>query len=193
MRSVILHIIDFFYFPFIARWIPRRTFRYLACGGTSTSLDLLVFYMSYHYIVDEQMVHLPFVTVSGYIAAFIIAFCVSFPVGFMLSKYVVFPESHLRGRIQLIRYFFIVGCCILLNYILLHFFVGIVHLFPTVAKCFATAFVALFSYFTQKYFTFRMKSEIHAADKATHRKNRNAQSTGSPSRPLKKQSLHRGS
>lgn len=172
MRAFILNIIDFFYFPFIAKWIPRRTFRYLACGGTSTSLDILMFYFSFHYIVDEQMVHLPFVTISGYIAAFIIAFCVSFPIGFTLSKYVVFPESHLRGRIQLIRYFLIVGCCVLLNYVLLRFFVEVFHFFPTIAKCLVTVIVALFSYFSQKYFTFRMKSEIHAADKAFHRQKR---------------------
>lgn len=179
MRSAILHIIDFFYFPFFRKWIPLRTFRYLACGGTSTSLDILVFYFSYHYIVDKQMVHLPFITISSYIAAFIIAFCVSFPVGFTLSKYVVFPESHLRGRVQLTRYFLIVGCCIFLNYILLHFFVDICHLFPTVAKCLITVIVALFSYFSQKYFTFRMKSEIHAADKAVHRRNRAGHSAAS--------------
>ncbi len=172
MRPFILKIIDFFYFPFVARWIPRRTFRYLVCGGTSTTLDLIVFYLSYHYVVQEQMVHFSFITISGYIAAFLIAFCVSFPVGFFLSKYVVFPESHIQGRIQLVRYLFIVGCCVLLNYFLLHFFVGSCHIFPTVAKCLITAIVACFSYFSQKYFTFKMKAEVHAADKAMHRKNR---------------------
>ena len=181
MRALILHIIDFFYFPFLARWIPQRTFRYLACGGTSTTLDLIVFYLSYHYLLKEQMVHLPFITISSYIAAFIIAFCISFPIGFTLSKYVVFPESYVRGRIQLIRYFFIVGFCVLLNYIFLRFFVEICHIFPTIAKCLTTVLVALFSYFTQKYFTFRMKSEVHAADKDRHKKKKTQKS---PSLPL---------
>ncbi len=176
MRSFILHIIDFFYFPLIARWIPRRTFRYLACGGTSTTIDLVIFYLSYHFILKEQMVHLPFVTISGYIAAFLIAFCVSFPIGFMLSRYVVFPESHIRGRIQLIRYFFIVGCCVLFNYVFLHYFVEVWHIYPTIAKCLITVIVACFSYFMQKYFTFRMKAEIHAADRANHRSNKKSSS-----------------
>lgn len=172
MRKLILNIIDFFYFPFIARWITKRTFRYIACGGTSTSLDLLVFYLSYHFIVKEQMVHLPFVTVSGYIAAFIIAFCVSFPIGFVLSKYVVFPESYLKGRVQLIRYLLIVGGNILLNYILLHLFVGFFHFYPTVAKALIIVLGASFSYFSQKYFTFRMKSDVYAADKTAHHENK---------------------
>ncbi|HLR37087.1 MAG TPA: GtrA family protein [Chitinophagaceae bacterium] len=158
MRAFILNIIDFFYFPFFRKWIPLRTFRYLACGGFSTGLDLLVFYLSFHFIVDQQMVHLPFMTISGYIAAYIISFCVSFPVGFALSKYVVFPESRIRGRIQLIRYLLIVGFNILFNYLLLHFFVQICHFYPTISKVIIAIILALFSYFSQRHFTFIIKS-----------------------------------
>ncbi len=172
MRQLILNIIDFFYFPFIKKWVPLRTFRYLACGGGSTLLDLIVYYLSFHFIVHQQMVHLPFVTISGYIAAYIIAFCVSFPVGFALSKYVVFPESYLRGRVQLIRYLLIVGLNILLNYVLLHFFVQVCHLFPTVSKVIITILLALFSYFSQRHFTFRMNSDVHEADKTAYRENK---------------------
>src|SRR5690625_5147246 len=176
MRQFILNIIDFFYFPFISRWIPKRSFRYIACGGTSTTLGLVVFYLSYHYILKEQMVHFSFITVSSYIMAFLIAFCFSSPVGFILSKYVVFPESYLKGRIQLIRYFLIVGCNVLLNYFLLHFFVENCHIYPTIAKCLIVVIVALFSFFGQKYFTFKMTSDVHAADRATH-KNKKHNST----------------
>jgi putative flippase GtrA len=58
--------------------------------------------------------------------------------------------------VQLFRYFLLVGCCILLNYLFLKLFVEICHFFPTVAKVLTTVMVACFSYFTQKTFTFRV-------------------------------------
>lgn len=159
MRLTILKIIDFFYFPLIARWIPKRTFRYGACGGFTTTLDISLFYVSYHFILDEQMKHIGPVTISAPILAFLMAFCVSFPTGFCLSKYVVFPESQLRGRTQLMRYVLIVSCCITLNYLFLKFFIEICHIFPTIAKVLTAVAIACFSYITQKHFTFRVTSQ----------------------------------
>lgn len=156
MRKTILNVIDFFYIPLAARWIPLRTFRYIACGCFSNAVDIILFYISFHFILGEKMVHLPMVTISAPIAAFIMAFCVSFPTGFCLSKYVVFSESQLRGRVQLVRYLFIVGCCIGLNYVFLKFFIEICHIFPTVSKILTAIIIACFSFLTQKHFTFRI-------------------------------------
>ncbi|GAA4303983.1 GtrA family protein [Compostibacter hankyongensis] len=156
MRKAILHIIDWFYFPPLSRWVPVRTFRYMFCGGFSTGLDILLFFISYHYILRERVVHLPFIAVSPYIAAFILAFCVSFPTGFLLSKFVVFPESQLRGRTQLFRYLLVVLCNVLLNYFFLKLFIEWCHFFPTIAKIFTTIIVVSFTYLAQKQFTFRI-------------------------------------
>lgn len=156
MRTFILKIIDFFYIPLVARWIPKRTFRYIACGGFTNALDITLFYISFHFILKEEMLHLPFITISAPIAAFLMAFCVSFPTGFCLSKFVVFPESAVRGRTQLMRYIFIVCCCIGLNYLFLKFFIEICHIFPTVSKVFTAVIIACFSFLSQKHFTFRI-------------------------------------
>ena len=158
MRLIILKIIDFFYFPPVSRWLPKRTFRYAACGGFTTTLDISMFYVSYHYILHEQMQRIGGVTISAPILAFLMAFCLSFPTGFSLSKYVEFPESQLRGRTQLLRYIMIVCCCISLNYVFLKFFIEVCNLFPTIAKIFTAVIIACFSYLTQKHFTFRVRT-----------------------------------
>ncbi len=157
MKDNISEIIDFFYPPF-RRWIPEQTFRYLACGGFTTTLDISLFFISYHFILHERLVHLPLVTITPYIAAFIMAFCISFPTGFALSKFVVFTGSILRGKVQLFRYALLVGFCILFNYVFLKFFVEWCHFYPTVAKIFTTVLVACFSFLTQKHFTFQVKT-----------------------------------
>ena len=87
-----------------------------------------------------------------------ISFSISFPIGFALSKYIVFPESNLKGRIQLFRYAVLVGMCIILNYVFLKLFVEVCHIFPTPSKILTTALVAIFSYISQRRFTFKVKT-----------------------------------
>ena len=159
-RNIILTIIDFFHKPF-ARWIDQRTFRYLACGGSNTVLDILIYFISYNFILEKEAVHISFITISPHIAAFLMSFSISFPLGFALSKYVVFTESNLKGRVQLFRYAILVGMCILLNYVFLKLFVEYFHFFPTPSKALTTAIVAIFSYVSQRNFTFKVK-EVYA-------------------------------
>jgi putative flippase GtrA len=157
MKRFILLVLDFFYLPF-AKLMPLQTFRYLACGSGNTAMDILLYYISYHYILNETPVHFTFLTISPHIAALFMAMTVSFPTGFLLSKYIVFSESNLRGRVQLVRYFMLVGICICLNYGFMKLFVEYFHIYPTIAKILTTIFVVGFSYLTQKKFTFKVKA-----------------------------------
>lgn len=154
MKVLILSVIDFFY-PAFKRFMPVQTFRYAACGGFNMVLDILLFFVSYNFIFQKEVVELGFVAVSPHIAAFITSFVITFPIGFYFSRYVVFTESTIRGRIQLARYFLLVLICIGLNYFFLKLFVEQVGLFPTVAKILTTFIVVAFSFLSQKHFTFK--------------------------------------
>lgn len=156
IRNIVLAVIDFFHKPF-EKVIGKQTFRYLACGGSNTVSDILIYYLSYHYILLEQPVHIGGITIAPHIFAFMISFSISFPIGFALSKYIVFPESNLRGRVQLFRYAVLVGMCIVLNYVFLKLFVEICNIYPTPSKIITTGLVAIFSYISQRRFTFKVK------------------------------------
>lgn len=151
-----MSFIDFFHPPF-AKWINRQTFRYLACGGSNTLMDICLYYISYHYIAKEQDVNMLGLHMKPHIFAFITAFCVSFPSGFALSKFLVFTESNLRGRVQLFRYALLVSTCILLNYVFLKLFVEMFGWYPTPSKVLTAILVAIFSYVSQRNFTFKVK------------------------------------
>ncbi|HSF46140.1 MAG TPA: GtrA family protein [Chitinophagaceae bacterium] len=163
MKNLIINTIDFFYPPFRAL-MDKKTFRYLACGGGNTLLDIFIYFISYNFILKKQIVQLPMVAVSPHIGAFIIAFSITFPIGFMLMRNVVFPDSTVRGRIQLVRYLMMVGVCIILNYIFLKLFVEQFGFYPTVAKILTTCIVVVFSYLTQRHFTFKA-SAIKSPDR----------------------------
>lgn len=156
MRTFILSIIDFFY-PLFQRLMPLQTFRYAACGGFNTALDIVIFFVSYNYIFKKQIVHAMGFAISPHIASFLAAFVVTFPIGFYFSRYVVFTSSNLRGRVQLVRYLMLVMASIALNYMFIKFFVEQLGIYPTIAKMITTVIVVTFSYLTQKHFTFRTK------------------------------------
>ena len=155
MRNLILAFIDYFY-PLFKRVMPLQTFRYAACGGANVVLDVTLFYISLHYILHQQVLDLGFIAFEPYVAAFLIAFCVTFPIGFLLSKYVVWTESTLSGRIQLFRYFLLVLTNFFLNYVLLKFFVEYCGFYPTMAKILTIVIVVTYSYISQKHFTFKV-------------------------------------
>jgi putative flippase GtrA len=160
LAKFIQRVLEWFY-PFFSRLMPRQTFMYAACGGGNTMLGLLVFFTSYNFIFRKQLVHLPFLTLSPHIAAMIASFLVSFPTGFYLARYVVFSESLLRGRHQLVRYFGTTMGSLVLNYVNLKIMVDIFKFYPTVAQVINTAILITFSYLMQKHFAFKHKGKDH--------------------------------
>ncbi len=154
MTNLVTSFIDFFYKPF-RKVMPVQTFRYIACGGGNTFIDIFAYFISYNFILQKQIVYLGPLAVSPHIMAFIIAFAVSFPSGFFLMRNVVFHDSNLHGRVQLLRYFLLVAVCIVMNYIFIKLFVEQFHIYPTIAKILTTIIVVSFSYITQRKYTFK--------------------------------------
>ncbi len=140
--------------------MPLQTFRYAVCGGSNMLLDLFIYFISYNFILNKQNLDIGFLVFKPHIAALLVAFCVSFPLGFLLSKYIVFNSSVLKGRVQLFRYILIVIINLFLNYVSLKILVEYMQFYPTISRLFATIFVVTFSYLSQKHFTFRVKGTI---------------------------------
>jgi putative flippase GtrA len=156
MRKTIIAFIDFFYPPF-KKIFSVQTFRYAVCGGSNMLLDIFLFYISFNFILNKQVVDLGFISLKPYNAALCLAFCITFPLGFLLNKYIVFNASYLRGHVQLFRYILIVVVNLLLNYLILNLLIQYLHFYPTIAKIFATVIIVTFSFLSQKHFTFKVK------------------------------------
>jgi putative flippase GtrA len=154
IRQIIISVIDYFYQPF-QKIIPVETFRYAATGGFNTVLDIMLYFICYNFILDKQVVDLNIVSISPHIAAFLIVFPITFATGFLFAKFITFTSSIVKGRIQLFRYMLSVSGSIFLNYVFLKIFVEFVGLWPTLSKILTTCIVVVYSYFAQKFFTFK--------------------------------------
>lgn len=150
----IVRFIDFFHPPF-SKLIPLKTFRYGVTGGSNALLNLIIFYLTYTYILKAQILVVWNISISPYIAAYIMALSVSFPVGFLLNKYVVFESANGRGRNQLLLYAALTFSTMLMHYSLLHFLIGYLGFWATPSEAGIIVLMAVFSYFFQSRVTFR--------------------------------------
>ncbi len=157
MRQLILSLIDFFYPPF-RKIMPKQTFRYAACGGSNAVAGFLIFVICHKYVFKEQQFNIGFYAFKPYNAALFASTICSFFIGFLLNKYIVFTASNLRGHIQLFRYFLSLLANLIINYLLLNFFVQVLHLNVVLAQVITTVVVIGVSYFSQSYFSFKVKN-----------------------------------
>lgn len=153
-RDFILPVIDFFYPPF-RRLMNLQTFRYAASGGGNVLLGFIVYSLSYKFLFLEKDFDFGFYAFKGHIAALFLSFCITFPIGFFMSKYVVFTDSNMKGRIQLFRYFMICMFNLVLNYLLLKIFVEKLNVQPILAQVMTVVIVVVFSYLAQRNFSFK--------------------------------------
>lgn len=155
LADYIGRFIDLFYFAPFSRFVSRRIFRYAVCGGGNMLLDLVWYFVIYHYVVAERFIDLGFVIVSPHVASLIIVFPITFLTGFWLNRNVVFDAGD-RGEVgQLARYALSVCGSILLNYVCIKFFVEVCNIWPTPSKALTTAVSVVYSYLAGRYFTFR--------------------------------------
>lgn len=159
-RDSIISVSDFFYPPF-QKIFDLQTFRYAACGGSNSVFDICLYFITYNYVLQKSIVHIGNVAISPHIAAMIITFPITLLTGFVLMRYVVFPDAKTTSKsIQGSKYVTVVFCCILLNYVFLKLFVDKFGWWPLPSKIVTTFLVVMFSYFSQKHFTFRVASVV---------------------------------
>ncbi|MDR1592320.1 MAG: GtrA family protein [Prevotellaceae bacterium] len=148
-------LIDFFFPPF-RKVISQQTFRYGVSGACNMGFDWVLYFVLYNFIFAKQNVDFLFLTFTPHIASLIFSFPITFLSGFWLGRYVSFSGSAMRKRKQLFRYLLVVCVCLLIHYFCLKLFVEVFMWYPTPSKMVITIATAIVSYFSQKYFSFRL-------------------------------------
>ncbi|MFT5647325.1 MAG: putative flippase GtrA [Aureispira sp.] len=158
MIPFLLKIIDCGYF-ICKRFIPLRTYRYAVCGGGNLGLDTILYFLCFHFVLEQQNLDLSVVVLSGHIASLFLVFPITFCIGFLLNRFIVFPESNLSIQTQFFRYFIAGMVSLLVSYLSLKLFVDIVGFYPTPSRILTTVISVLFSYLMQTKFSFKIQKE----------------------------------
>ena len=151
----ITNFIDYFYPKFLKPYMSIQIFRYGVCGSFSTCLDIIFYFLFFHYVYLKKDVTVLIWHIAPYTAAFMSSFCLFFPIAFYLNRLIVFPTSKSRKHEQFFKYLAVTFFNLFLNYIFLKIMIEYFHLFPTVAKIFTTAILVIVSFILQRGFSFK--------------------------------------
>jgi len=124
-------------------------------------LNWVVYSVSFNIVLNQQSTHIiDDISITAHVGAYIIAFCITFPLGFLLSRYVVFPESNLHGRKQFFRYVLTTATFILLTYVLIKLFAIMLPMVRAdISYIFIMVITAVLSYLSQRFYTFKSEEE----------------------------------
>lgn len=155
MKNSILKFIDAFYFLF-RRFLPLKTYRYAACGGSNLVFDIILYFIFYNFIFAKHNVDLHFVVLSPHIASLFFVFPITFVTGFLLQKFITFEESNLPWKVQIFRYFLVGMGALVLSYICMKILVDLFGFYPTPSKILTVFVTVAYSYFLQNRFSFKV-------------------------------------
>lgn len=154
----IIKLTDRLYVAPFNRLIPRQTFRYALCGGANMGLDMVLYFLFFHFLYEKSLLDLGFVVISPQIASFLTVFPITLFTGLWLAKNVSFRNSPLKDRTQCFRYLLVVCINIATKYLGLKLLTEVLAVFPSIANAIMTVVTVIISYLLQKHFSFRGNS-----------------------------------
>lgn len=155
----LINIVDALYIKPLHGLVSRNLFGYGLCGAVNMSLDILWYYLVYHYLVCERFVDMGFVVISPHILSLFIVFPITFFTGFWLNRNVAFRATTTNSNKQLITYALTVVGSILINYACMKLFVEVCSIWPTPSKMLTTVVSVCYSYLMARHITFTPNSK----------------------------------
>jgi putative flippase GtrA len=155
MKNALLNLIDSFYFLF-KQFMPLKTYRYAVCGGSNLVLDTVLYFVVFQFLVSKQNIDLGVVVLSPHIASLFFVFPVTFIIGFLLNRYIVFPESKLTVSIQFFRYLLVGLLALFISYGSMKILVDVLLFYPTPSRLITIVITVLISYILQNKFSFKV-------------------------------------
>lgn len=155
----LITIVDALYIKPLHGLISRNLFGYGLCGAVNMTLDIVWYFLIYHYVVCENYVDMGLVIMSPHILSLFIVFPITFFTGFWLNRHVAFRATKVSSGKQLWRYALSVVGSILINYVCMKLFVEVFAIWPTPSKMLTTLVSVCYSYLMARYITFIPDSE----------------------------------
>ncbi len=155
--------IDLFYPPF-RRFFSLQFFRYGFSGGANLVIDWFLYFLIYRFVFKGEIWDLGFIAFTPHIATLVLKWPIVFLTGFWLQRNISFSESNLKWGVQMARYFIVTMCNTFMVYGGLKVFVETLHIDAVLSNIIISIAAALFSYFFNKYFSFRKENQKPETD-----------------------------
>lgn len=138
------------------RLVKNQVFRFVLSAGIGFLVDISVFYLFYHNLLNQQTYQVFFLTVRNSSLSLAISFFSGVVVNFLITKFLVFHESRSRSSKQFIRFVCVAIIGFFANLAIVKFLIQDMGIYPPYARVMAALSLFFASYFIHKVFSFSL-------------------------------------
>jgi len=140
--------------------LENKIVRYFFSAGIATGVDVMVYFLAFNFIYEKQDIHFfNLVTLSAPTGSLILSYTCGLVTNFLITKYLVFTESDLRGIHQLARYIVVALLILILNYFFMSFLIKGLGWFPTISRVISALTIGLLSFVIHKFYSFKVSNK----------------------------------
>lgn len=144
----------------IRKILENKIIRYFLSAGIATGVDVTVYFLAYNFIYEKQDIHLfNLMTLSAPTGSLMLSYTCGLVTNFLITKYLVFTESDLRGIHQLARYILVALLILVLNYFFMSFLIKVLNWYPTLSRVVSALTIGLLSFVIHKFYSFRVSNK----------------------------------
>jgi putative flippase GtrA len=144
----------------IKKLLQNKIIRYFFSAGIATGVDVSVYFIAFNFIYQKQDVHLfHWVALSAPTASLALSYTCGLITNFLITKYLVFTESDLRGIHQLARYVMVAMLILVLNYFMMSFLIKVLEWYPTISRIVSAVSVGMISFVIHKFYSFKVSKK----------------------------------
>jgi len=141
----------------IVAFYHNKVLRYFFAAGFATVVDVFIYFLMLHYVLEKQ----DFELAVGYVVgapsiSLIVSYSCGLVTNFTITKYFVFAESELRGRTQFGRFVLVAAIVLVANYFFMNFLIKVVGIYPTPSRAMSALSIGIFSFLAHKLFSFKV-------------------------------------
>jgi putative flippase GtrA len=140
--------------------LDNKIVRYFFSAGIATGVDVLVYFIAFNFIYEKQDIPVTQgLVLSAPTGSLMLSYTCGLITNFLITKYLVFTESDLRGIHQLARYVLVALAILFLNYLFMSFLIKILEWYPTLSRIVSAITIGLLSFVIHKFYSFRVTSK----------------------------------
>ncbi len=144
----------------IKKLLQNKIIRYFFSAGIATGVDVPVYFIAFNFIYQKQDVHFFHLFVlSAPTASLALSYTCGLITNFLITKYLVFTESDLRGIHQLARYVMVAMLILVLNYFMMSFLIKVLEWYPTISRIVSAVSVGMISFVIHKFYSFKVSKK----------------------------------
>ncbi len=130
--------------------------RFVLSAGVGFLVDISIFYLLYHNLLTQKKYYIFNTALKNSTVSLAISYCLGVIVNFLITKYLVFPDSRSSSYKQFFRFVIVAFIGLFANLAVIDVFIHYFNMYPPLARPLAMLSLFFASFFIHKFFSFSL-------------------------------------